>query len=180
MENMFENIKLGVGMQYSDGFGYIMYKVVDLLDNLTNGGPNIDLSYWGLGTDFHIFDLIKSGMFGLGLLGSLVSGGGGLDPNAALDLNRWGYEERVTRGTGFGLKNSSGSSYSASVGNASSSDIQSQTIKEGTEQADTVTSESGKGQEKSFDDLYDAMVFNGDKGQLSLISQTINVMDSRI
>lgn len=49
MENMFENIKLGIGMTYADGGMYMFYKAVDLLDKLTNGGPTISVAPWGIG-----------------------------------------------------------------------------------------------------------------------------------
>jgi len=68
-----------------------------------------------------LFDLIKSGMFGVGLIGSLISGG--IANDEALNLQNWGYEDVVSRGTGFGLKATSGTSFSQNVGNASSSDV---------------------------------------------------------
>jgi len=103
MSNMFENIKLGVGMTYADGGMYLFYKAVDMLDKLTNGGPTISVAPWGIGIQAKIFEIIKSGMFGAGLIGALV-GGGLPGNNDALQLSKWGYEDVVSRGTGFGLK----------------------------------------------------------------------------
>ena len=100
--NMSANLMLGTGMTYANNpVGYLLYKAVDVVDKMAGGGPNIDISWWGLGTDFHITDLIKSGMFGLGMIGSLVSGIGGLFN--ATNLSSWDYKDVVSRGTGFSL-----------------------------------------------------------------------------
>ena len=179
MENMFENIKLGIGMTYADGGMYMFYKAVDLLDKLTNGGPTMSVAPWGIGIQAKVFEIIKSSMFGAGLIGALV-GGGMPGDNSALDLNKWGYEDVVTRGTGFGLKAGKGSSYQQNVGNASSTDVQDQTLQEGTEKATDVESKSGKGQEKGIDDLYEALVLNGDKGQLSSVNQSVVSIDAKM
>ena len=179
MSNMFENIKLGVGMTYADGGMYLFYKAVDMLDKLTNGGPTISVAPWGIGIQAKIFEIIKSGMFGAGLIGALV-GGGLPGNNDALQLSKWGYEDVVSRGTGFGLKRQSGQSYQQNVGNASSSDVSDQTLKEGTDQATDIEDKSGKGQEKGIDDLYEALVLNGDKGQLSSVNQTVISMDAKL
>lgn len=118
-------------------------------------------------------------MFGAGLIGALVNGGmPGND--SALNLKNWGYEDVVTRGTGFGLKAGKGSSYQQNVGNASSTDVQDQTLQEGTEKATDVEGKSGKGQEKGIDDLYEALVLNGDKGQLSSVNQSVVSIDAKM
>lgn len=179
MENMFENIKLGIGMTYADGGMYMFYKAVDLLDKLTNGGPTLSVAPWGIGIQAKVFEIIKSGMFGAGLIGALVNGGMPGN-NSALNLQNWGYEDVVTRGTGFGLKAGKGSSYQQNVGNTSSTDVQDQTLQEGTEKATDVEGKSGKGQEKGIDDLYEALVLNGDKGQLSAVNQSVVSIDAKM
>lgn len=178
MQNMFENIKLGVGMMYADGPMYLFYKAVDILDKLTNGGPTLAVAPWGIGIQAKIFEIIKTGMFGAGLIGSLINGG--LFNNSSLNLQNWGYEDVVSRGTGFGLKAGQGTSYSQGVGNANSGDVSDQALKEGTESATNVEDKSGKGQEKGIDDLYEALVLNGDKGQLSSVNQTVISMDAKL
>lgn len=179
IENVIDNVKYGVGLDYADGAAYGIYKGIQTLEELTGGGPTFKISPWGIGMSATIFDIIKSSMFGIGMLAKLI-GGAETNPMNVLNLSNWGYEDIVTRGTGFGLKGAGGSSYSYGVGNASSSDATSQTIKEGTETADTVTSESGKEVDKDFGDIYDALVFNGDKGQLSLVNQTVTATDQKL
>jgi hypothetical protein len=88
IENMLDNLQLGIGKVWADGPQYMLYKAVNILEDLT-GGINMDLQYWGLGTDFKLTDMIKAGMFGIGLIGSLASGGL-MDDSRVTDLRRWG------------------------------------------------------------------------------------------
>ena len=170
MNTFLQNALLGTGMTYANSpVGYLMYKAVDLVDKMTGGGPNMDLMWWGLGTDFKIPELIKSGMFGLGLIGSIFGGLGGLLGGANGMLNAFGYEDVNTRGTGFSLSTTSGTSLSAAIGNQSSSDVESQSLKEGTEKSENVESASGKGNKKDVDDLYEALVRPAEKYQVSEI-----------
>jgi len=53
-------------------------------------------------------------------------------------------------------------------------------LQEGTETASTVEAASGTEQKKDIDDLYEAMVNPGDKGQLSNVSQTVVSMDQKL
>lgn len=179
MNTFLQNALLGTGMTYANSpIGYLMYKSVDLVDKMTGGGPNIDLSYWGLGTDFKIPSLIKSGMFGLGLIGSILSGLGGLFGGANGILGSFGYEDVNTRGTGFSLRTTSGTSLSTTLGNAASSDVEQQSLKEGTEKSENVEGASGKGNKKDVDDLYEALVRPSEKYQVSDIRLNTEELNS--
>lgn len=173
MENIISNLNFGAGMTFADGGQYVAYKILDMIDQLTGGGPQINLEYWGIGTSFKPIDLIKTALFGVGLINSLR---GGLGQNA-LNLNTWGYEDVVSRGTGFGLKADSGTSFNQNVGNNSSDDMNKQTLEEGVDKSKEVEEASGKENKKDVDDLYEAMVYPSDKGMLTQVSmhtQSIN------
>lgn len=178
MNNIVENIKFGVGSQFANGGMYVFYRVVDLLDELTGGGPTISIAPWGLGIQATVFELIKSAMFGTGLLTSLAFGNYTGNPT---DLSTWGYNDIVQRGSGFGLRSTQqGTSYSASVGNASSSDTENQAISEGSEKTTQVESTTGRGQEKGIDDIYEALVYPGDKNKLSDLSAKVVDIDEKL
>ena len=175
-KNMLDNIKLSIGKTYADGAGYVAYKVIDIIDDLTNGGPEFSLKLFGSGISFKTFDLIKSGMFGVGLISSLVNNG--LGNNSALDLKNWGYSDVVTRGTGFGLRGvTSGTSFSTTVGNASSSDVEKETLKEGQEKAKQVKSETGETEEEeTLKGIYHGLINPGEKAKLtSLVTKAEDV-----
>ena len=157
---------------------YVFYKVVDLLDQLTGGGPTISIAPWGLGIQATVFEIIKSAMFGTGLLTSLAFGNYTGNPT---DLSTWGYSDVVQRGSGFGLRNTQqGTSYSASVGNASSSDTENQALQEGNEKTTQVESQTGRGQQKGIDDIYDALVYPGEKYRLSELSAKVVEIDDKL
>ena len=180
MQTVIDNIKLGIGKNFSEGPGYYLYKAVNMLQDLT-GGINIDVHPWGIGTHFNVLDMIKAGMFGFGLISSL-SNGGLMDDSRITDLDRWGwnYRDVNTRGTGFSLRTTGGTSVSTSIGNASSSDVENQTIREGTEKTDTVSSVSGKGQSKGPDDIYNALVYPGQTGMLSELNSKVVELDDKM
>jgi len=71
------------------------------------------------------------------------------------------------------LRATSGSSYSATVGNASSQDVQNQTLKEGIDQSNDIQEQTGATEK----DLYEALVKKGDKSLVSNIKLSIESVD---
>lgn len=174
MQNVVDNAIFNTGMTYANGTGYVLYKVVDLLEQLTGGGPEIKIAPWGIGTSFKVFDIIKTGMFGAGLIGSLMSGG--TDIYGGQNLGTWGATEYNKYGTGFNLRTTSGSSLSQTVGNASSQDVENETLKEGMDKSNEIQSATGATEQN----IYEALVKEGDKELVSNIKLRIDSMDVNI
>ena len=171
IQTAIENVTFNTGMMYSNGLLYGLYKAVDLLGALTGGGPEFKVSPWGIGLSFNVVDMLKSTMFGAGLIGSLISSG----PNVfgGSTLSGWKAEEYNTRGTGVGLRNTQASSYSATVGSSSSEDVQEQSLKEGMEQSEEVQSATGADEK----DMFEALIKKGDKELVSNIKLRIDSID---
>ena len=174
IQTAIENVTFNTGMMYSNGILYGLYKAVDLLGALTGGGPEFKVSPWGIGLSFNVVDMLKSTMFGAGLIGSLISSGA--NPFGGNTLKGWGAEEYNTRGTGSSLRAKSGSSYSATVGNQSSEDVQEQSLKEGMEQSEDIQSQTGATEK----DMYEALVKKGDKELVSNIKLRIDSLDDQV
>lgn len=165
MQTAFDNAMFSMGMQYANGIGYMVYKAVDIVDKLSNGGPEIDVSPWGIGTSFKVFDIIKAGMFGAGLIGALVNGAGSEGIYGGTDLSAWGAEDYRTLGSGFKLSEESGTSYSATYGSASSKDVEEQSLTEGVEKSEEIQSKAGADKK----DIYKALIREGDTELVSNI-----------
>lgn len=121
---------------------YSLWKGINIVEGLTGG---IDIPFfevWGFGVDLNttIEELMKLGVAGLSLLGTITSAfGSGLD--GGLDLiDDWNMKGTTSRGTGFNFTGSasSGFSQSASVsyyGSSSSSDMKATTMSDAADSA---------------------------------------------
>ena len=171
VQNTIDNAMFNTGMKFADGVEYGIYKAVDLLEQLTGGGPEIKVAPWGIGMSFKPLDIVKSGMFGFGLISSLISGG--TDIYGGNSLGGWGAKEYNQYGTGFNLRSTVGSSYSQTVGNTSSTDFEDQTLKEGMDKSNEIQSATGATEQN----IYEALVKEGDKELVSNIKLRLDSMD---
>lgn len=173
MDNIRDNILLGTGMMFADNLaGYAAYMTTKVLDDLGAGGITFNLEPWGIGLSATLSDMIKSGLFGVGLLGSLFTSGG----FGQLGTENWDASEYNTYGSGFSLRTTGGTSYSATVGNASSRDVQNQTLKEGIDQSNDIQQQTGAIEK----DMFEALVKQGDKALVSDIKLSINSIDDSL
>lgn len=140
IDNVVENFKTGIaGNIAGNAASYVMYQVVDWVEQLT-GGINIPaISVMGnmVDLDTTVTGLIKTGMVGVSVIGQVGKVLAGLGSKGGLNLDSWGGEEYLRRGTGFagsvsGM--SQGTSTSGYMGSSSGSDIQEQSIASASEE----------------------------------------------
>lgn len=122
---------------------YALWKGINILEGLTGGIDLPFLNVMGFGVDLNtsVEELMKLGIAGMSLLGSIVSsvGSGG---SGALDLvDDWGMQASTTRGSGLNFTGaaSSGFSQSASISyqsSSSSSDMKATTMSDAADSAE--------------------------------------------
>ena len=137
---------------------YATWKVLNVVEDLTGGIaiPSVLAAGFGVDLETTVTQAAKTGMAGLGLMGSLLSSLFSGSLFGTSDLNKWGYSEYNSRGDqikGISKGVSSGRSVSSEmVGSASSSDVKNSTLSESASSAE----EDSKITNKSTADQADA------------------------
>ena len=150
---------------------YPLWWATNIMKGIT-GGIDIPAAYFaGTGLDIKatVEDLMLTGIAGTGMLSSLLRalGSGVSSPFGTTDLSKWGYEEKLSRGTVPTIGNrgvqqgfSSSEDYSSTT-SGSGEDIESSTIAsaaESSKKKTSITNTSGGAKaEHTLDDIYEAL-----------------------
>ena len=148
MSNLKDNLKFGIASSMANSpIMYATYLIADMLDDTVGGLPFSAPLVMGTGMaqTFKVSDIMKAGVLGggiLGSLGTLINGlahgsGGGFSGSGMLKAFGVGSGSNVvTRGTGQNLLSTgitSGVSDSGYIGNSNSGDIQSKVLTDQTD-----------------------------------------------
>ena len=119
---------------------YMLWKSLNVVEQLTGGIQIPALSVMGnmVDLDTSVTSLIKSGIAGVSMIGTLVSAISSLSNDGSLSLSNWGSEDVLTRGAGFG-----GVQSGYQVTRSTSAAIVSSSGDDMAEQAITAASEEG-------------------------------------
>lgn len=170
MSNLFSNATYMIADGIvSNPATYALWEINKMVEEAT-GGINLPAGWaagFGLDLNANVNQLLSLGMVGIGtmsmipkIIGSIANGGG-------LDLSKWNGSEYTVRGQGFqGITAGSlkDTSFSAQVGNASSSDMFSSTVGNAVEESSStqdIISQANenetKAPEKNTDDIFALM-----------------------
>lgn len=151
IDNLFDNVMATTSANIAGSAGgYMMWKALNQIEQLTGGIeiPFINVMGFGLDLNMSIEQLMKTGIAGLSMLGSLVGAVGGLFTGGGTQLWAWGGDEYLRRGSGFqGLTSgyTSTTSSSTAIVSSSGSDMGDQAItaasEEGNEKIEAAKSE---------------------------------------
>lgn len=166
---------------------YTLYKAVDFIGESTSGVELPTLSIMGNSLEIpELTGLIKSGMMGISSAVGIARAAANFMSSmfGITDLSAWGGEDTITRGEGFSLRATSGSSYSGLVNNGSSDDITDSLVADANNSAKrTENKRTGKNVDEShdFDDLYNGL-FDEDNnsGVLSAVSTNMASIDTHL
>lgn len=154
VDNLFDNVVFGAGMDISSNpLSYMTWKAASLVDNAT-GGIKIPIPIPMVGIyELDLMKTIKTGMVGMSVLGNLLGSignlGRGLVGSAltgeSVFNSKWRATEFTQRGSGFQGINAgatSGTSFSAYVGNSDASALKESSVSESTEATKTTAEEN--------------------------------------
>lgn len=105
VNTLFENVMATTAGNIANNTAtYMLWKTLNVIEKLTGGIQIPAFSVMGnmVDLDTTVTALMKNGMAGLSLISTLVGAIGNLSNGGSLNLNNWGAEEVLTRGTGFG------------------------------------------------------------------------------
>ncbi len=166
---------------------YVLYKTLGLIEDVGGDNTTFGVSAAGFGVTIgSIASLAKSAMVGMSTVASLISGLGNMAAEAnGTSLDRWNAKDTLqsARGSGFNLLDYGGESYSTSVGNASSADMESGTINDSYDKANKYRkNKKGTSIEEEHDitDLYTALFDGQPAGVLTLMGTDITDMKTNI
>lgn len=166
---------------------YILYKALGLIEDVGGDNTTFGVSAAGFGVTIgNIASLAKSAMVGISTAVSLAKGVSNMFAEAnGTSLDRWNAKDTLqsARGSGFNLLDYGGESYSTSVGNASSADMESGTINDSYDKANKYRkNKKGTSIEEEHDitDLYTALFDGQPAGVLTLMGTDITDMKTNI
>lgn len=188
ISNALGNAKYTAAAQIvNDPVLYTMYKAMDFIGEATGGVELPTISIMGNSIAIpELTGLIKAGMMGISSAMAIVNAAGNFADNInnITGLSGWGGEETITRGEGFSLQATTGSSYSGLMTNNSSTDITDSLVQDANESAKrTESKRTGKNidESKDFDDLYNGLFDeNNNTGVLSAVSTNTSSMDTHL
>lgn len=105
VNTLFDNIMATTsGNIANSAAGYMTWKTLNIVEQLTGGIQIPAFSIMGnmVDLDTTIVALMKAGIAGVSLIGTILSGIGSLSNGGSLSLSNWGYQDILKRGTGFG------------------------------------------------------------------------------
>ena len=172
-----ENILVGTAETIgSNAFTYGTWKTLGILEDYVGELkiPGFLTAGFGLSEGIDILKVLKTGMVGLGLLGSVVGGLGSMMSGGPTNLANWNMREATERGKGLTVLRpgtSTNTSYSAvlGVGSASSSDAESTALTDATESAKKTKSEEGEEAGEYPEKIYNALAGDSSPNIISLL-----------
>lgn len=182
LSNVIDNLKYSAASGIiNSSWAYPMYKITDFVGDVTGGIDLPTITVLGTGIDLpELTGMIKAGFMGISSIMSIFNSIGNLSTallGEGLDLSKWNYQDTMTRGEGFSLSTTTGSSFSGLIGNSSGNDMMDSLITEANESAkNTERTRTGKNvdEAKDFDDLYEGL-FDADSDGGLLTSMAINM-----
>lgn len=160
LDTVFDNAIMSASTAIGNNAGlYATWKVLNVVEDLTGGIAIPGISVMGNMVDLHqtVTGLAKTGIAGLGLMGSLLGSLFNGSLFGTTDVDKWGYEEFTSRGSGtkgISKGTATGTSESSSmsmVGSASSDDIKSTSLSDATDDADEDSKITNKNVEENAD-----------------------------
>jgi hypothetical protein len=166
LKNLYNNAIFGVAQDMvNNPISYAMTKVLKFMEDseINMNIPFINAMGFGLDLNANVQDLLRLGLGvgqSLSLVGNIV---GGLTSDGGLDLNKWGFNEYTSRGsglsfsTGTSLAQTSSSTY---VTTQSSKDMENSALNSATDDAEEskeITNKNTKS-EYTFDDFFRATI----------------------
>lgn len=181
LNTVFDNAIMSASTAIGNSAGtYAVWKVLNVVEDLTGGIAIPGISIFGNMVDLHqtVTGLAKTGIAGLGLMGSLLGSlfNGSMFGTTAVD--KWGYEEFTSRGSatkGISKGTAQGTSESTSmnmVGSSSADDIKSTSMNDATDEADEDSKVTNKNVEENADiyaKIYEAIA----NEETSVLSEAI-------
>ena len=130
LDNVYENFMTGVaGNIAGNAVGYMTWRALDVVEDLTGGIAIPTVSVMGSGVDLEttVVGLMKSSIAGISILAQGINALGNLGNGGSLNLDLWGDKNAVMqRGSGFmGLKSGveTSTSVSSYIGNANTDEM---------------------------------------------------------
>lgn len=159
---------------------YVLYKAMDIVGKVGDAIiPTVSVLGNSINLGGTITDLVKSGIFGVHMIGNIISGLGHLGENN--ELYSWTTQGEM-RGSGYDLTSRSSISQSY-TGNASSTDMEYQTLdaasKDAKSKAKTINGQEESESEITLDVLYYGLFDNTNKeGAVSAINRNISTVNT--
>lgn len=141
VNTLFDNVMATTaGNIANSAAGYMLWKSLNVIESLTGGIQIPAFSVFGnmVDLDTTVTALMKQGIAGVSMIGTLVSAIGSLSNGGSLSLTNWGAEDYLRRGSGFG-----GVQSGYQVTRSSSTAVVSSSGDDMAEQAITAASEEG-------------------------------------
>ena len=169
LDTVFDNAMMSASTAIGNNAGvYATWKVLNVVEDLTGGIAIPGISVMGNMVDLHqtVTGLAKTGIAGLGLIGSLLGSMFNGSLFGTTDVKKWGYEEFTSRGSGtkgISKGTATGTSESSSmsmVGSASSDDIKSTSLSDATDDAEEdseITNKNVKENADIYTKIYEAI-----------------------
>ena len=105
IDTLFDNVMATTSADIAGNTGkYMLWKSLNIIEQLTGGIAIPTIGIMGNSVDLEttVTGLIKSGIAGLSMIGTLVSAVGSISNKGGMNLSAWGGEEYLQRGAGFG------------------------------------------------------------------------------
>ena len=185
LDTVFDNAVMSASTAIGNNAGvYATWKVLNLVEDLTGGIAIPGISVMGNMVDLHqtVTGLAKTGIAGLGFMGSLLSSMFNGSMFGTNDVNKWGYDEFTSRGSatkGISKGTAQGTSESSSmnmVGSSSSSDIKSTSMNDATDEAEEDSKVTNKNVEENADiytKIYEAIASE----DTTILEEVINLQN---
>lgn len=190
LNTVFDNAMMSASTAIGNNAGvYATWKVLNVVEDLTGGIAIPGISVMGNMVDLHqtVTGLAKTGIAGLGLMGSLLGSLFNGSLFGTMDAKKWGYDEFTSRGSatkGISKGTAQGTSESTSmnmVGSSSSSDIKSTSMNDATDEAEEDSKVTNKNVEENGDiytKIYEAIA-NEDTTVLQEVINLQNIINDQ-
>lgn len=188
LENAMTGASVGIG---SNPATYGLWKTINLVESLTGGIdiPKVEIAGFEIDLRTTVEKLMKTGMAGISLIGSLVGSLANGSLFGTMDLSKWGYEDYTTRGAAvtqlFSGSSTSVSESSSMRMSSSGDDMASTSMSDATENAqeDSGTSSEEMEEGKELNEkIYKAIAANEGEHTVLTVLDTIahQLRDDRV
>lgn len=183
LNTVFDNAMMSASTAIGNNAGvYATWKVLNVVEDLTGGIPIPRISVMGNMVDLHqtVTGLAKTGIAGLGLMGSLLGSLFNGSLFGTMDAKKWGYDEFTSRGSatkGISKGTAQGTSESTSmnmVGSSSASDIKSTSMNDATDEAEEDSKVTNKNVEENAD-IYTKIYESIANEDTTILQEVINL-----